>query len=156
MIHRWSSTKVVQTVSVGCISRLQGKKRGFQNAILNNLIVLNYKAKSVHIWYIALSRGPLLKLFKWCRWGQNWPRPGGYNFTLNYITKSLNDIFSWTANGNLTKLNRNGPCAVPYNIVQMVWIGCICRSRGQNIGFKMQFSKLSSEATMPRAFIFGI
>ena len=39
---------------------------------------------------------------------------GGHNFTLNYIRKSSNDIFSWTANGNLTKLNRNGPWVVLY------------------------------------------
>ena len=40
--------------------------------------------------------------------------PRGYNFTLNYIRKSSNNIFSWTANGNSTKLNRNGPWVVPY------------------------------------------
>ena len=38
----------------------------------------------------------------------------GHNFTLNYIRKSLNDIFYGTANGYLTKLNRNGPWVVPY------------------------------------------
>jgi len=37
-----------------------------------------------------------------------------HNFTLNYIRKSSNDIFSWTAYGNLTKLNMNGPWVVPY------------------------------------------
>ena len=40
--------------------------------------------------------------------------PGGHNFTLNYIRKTANDFFFWTANGNLTKLNRNGPWVVPY------------------------------------------
>ena len=40
--------------------------------------------------------------------------PRGHNFTLNYIRKSSNDIFSWTAYGNMTKLNRNGPWVVPY------------------------------------------
>ena len=54
--------------------------------------------------------------------------------TLYY--KSLNDIFSWTANGNLTKLNRNGPWVFPYHIVQMVLTGCISRSRGQKVGFR--------------------
>ena len=39
---------------------------------------------------------------------------GGHKITLNYIRKSSNDIFSWTAYGNLTKLNRNGPWVVPY------------------------------------------
>ena len=63
----------------------------------------------INIWYIASSRGPLPKLFKLCLWGQNWPRPGRHNFTLNYIRKSSNNIFSWTANGNFTKLHRNDP-----------------------------------------------
>jgi len=103
----------VQFVPVGCISRSQGQKIGFQNAIFKNLLVWNYKAQSSHNWYIASSRGPLPKLFKLCRWGQNCTRPGGHNFTLNYIRKTANDFFSWTAYGNLTKLNRNGPWVVP-------------------------------------------
>ena len=47
---------------------------------------------------------------------QNWPRPGGHNFTLNYIRKTSNNFLSWTANGNLAKLNRNGPWVIPYKI----------------------------------------
>jgi len=114
MIPGWSPIKVVQTVPVGCISRSGGQKIGFQNAIFKNLLVQNYKAQSFHIWYIALFRGPLPKLFKLCTWGQNWPRPGGHNFTLNYIRKSSNDFFSWTTDGNLPKLHRNDPWVVPY------------------------------------------
>jgi len=114
MIPGRSPTKVVQIVPVGCISRSQGQKIGFQNAILKNLLVWSYKAQSFNIWYIASSRGPLPKLFKLCPWGQNWPRPGGHNITLNYIRKTANDFFSWTAYGNLTKLNRNGPWVIPY------------------------------------------
>jgi len=114
MIPGWFPTKVVQIVPVGCISRSRGQKIGFQNAILKNLLVWNYKAQSFHIWYIASSRGPRPKLLKLCPLGQYWPRSGGHNLTLNYIRKSLNDIFSWTAYGNLIKLNRNGPWVVPY------------------------------------------
>ena len=113
MVRGWSPTKIVQMVVIGCRCRSRGQKIGFQNAIFKNL-VWNYKAHSFHIWYIASSRGPLPKFFKLCPWGQNWPRPGGHNFTLNYIRKSWNDFFSWTANGNLTKLNRNGPYVFPY------------------------------------------
>jgi len=105
---------VVQMVLIGCISRSRGQKIGFQNAIFKNLFDLNYKAQGFHIWYIASSEGPLPKLFKLCPWSQNWPCPGGHNFTLNYIRKTANDFFSWTANGNFTKLNRNGPWVVPY------------------------------------------
>jgi len=118
-LHRndpWSPIKVVQTVPVGCISRSRGQKIGFQNAIFKNLLVRNYKAQSFHIWYIASSRGSLPKLFKLCPWGQNWPRPRGHNFTLNYIRKTSKDIFSWTTNGNLTKLHRNDPWVVLYQI----------------------------------------
>jgi len=114
MISGWSPIKVVQTVPVGCINRSRGQKISFQNAIFKNLLVRNYMAQSFHIWYIASSRGPLPKLFKLCPWGQNWPRPGGHNFTLNYVRKTSNDIFSWTTNGNLTKLHWNDPWVVPY------------------------------------------
>ena len=116
MVPGWSPTctKVVQIVPVGCIRRSRGQKIGFQNAIFKNLLVWNYNAQSFHIWYIVSSGGPLPKLFKLCPWGQNWARPRGHNFTLNYIRKTANDFFSWTANGNLTKLNRNGPWVVPY------------------------------------------
>ena len=87
MIHGWSPIKAVQTVLVGCISRSRGQNIYFQNAIFKNLLVRNYKAQSFYILNIALSRGPLPKLFKLCPWVQNWPRPGGHNFTLNYIWK---------------------------------------------------------------------
>jgi len=39
MIPGWPLTKVVQIVPVGCISRSQGQKIGFQNNILKNLLV---------------------------------------------------------------------------------------------------------------------
>jgi len=133
MVPGWSSTKVVQMVLIGCISKSPGKKIGFQNAIVKNLLVWKCKALSFHILYIASSRGPLPKLFKLCPWG--------HNFTLNYIRKSSNDIFSWTANGNLTKLNRNGPWVISYQNGQMVLIGCICRSRGQKIGYQKAIFK---------------
>jgi len=114
MVPGWSSTKIVQMVLIGCICRSRCQKIDFQNAIFKNLLVWNYKAQGFHIWYIASSRGPLPKLFKWCPWGQNWPCPGGHNFTLNYIRKTSNDFLSWTAFCNLTKLNKNDPWVVLY------------------------------------------
>jgi len=114
IIHGWSPNKVVQTVPIGCISRSRGQKIDFWNETFKNLLVWNYKAQSFYIWYIASFWSPLPKLFKLCPWGQNWPRPGGHNFTLIYIRKASNDIFSLTANGNLTKLYRNDPWVVPY------------------------------------------
>jgi len=101
IIPVWSSTKVVQTVPVGCLSNLRGQKNRFQNAIFKNLLVWNYKSQSCHIWYIASYKCPLPKLFKLCPNGQDWPRPWGHNFTLNYIRKTSNDFLSWTANWNL-------------------------------------------------------
>ena len=58
LIPGWSPTKIVQMVLIGCISRSQSQKLGFQNAIFKNL-VWNYKAQSFHIWCITSSRGPL-------------------------------------------------------------------------------------------------
>jgi len=131
MIPRCSSTNVVQTVPVGRISWSRGQKIGFQNAILKNPLVWNYKAQSYHIWYIAISRGPLPKLFKLCPLGQNWPRPGGHNFTLNYVRKSsfLEPLMGiWP---NSTKMV---PGWSPSNFFQMVRIGDISRSRGLKVG----------------------
>jgi len=103
MIPRCFSTKVVQLVLIGCISWSRCHNISFQIATFKNLLVWNYKAQSFHIWYIALSRGLIPKLFKLSPWGQNWPRLGSLNFTLKYIRKTSNNFFSWTANGNLTK-----------------------------------------------------
>jgi len=150
MIPGWSSTKVVQTVLVGCISRSWGQKIGFQNEIFINLLVWNYKAKSFHIWYIYMV---YLVLFPW---GQNWPRRGGHNFTLNYIRKTSNNFLSWTASVNLTKLNKNGRWVVPYQNCSNGPNYCISRSRVKKLVFKMQFPKTLSKTTRPRAFIFGI
>jgi len=114
MIPRWSSTKIVQIVPVGCVStcRSQGQKTGFRNAIFKNLVVWNYKAQSFHIWYISLSRGPLPKVL-----------PGGHNFTLNYRRKTSfsNYFLSWTTYGNLTKLSRNNPCS-PTKLLKWFWL----------------------------------
>jgi len=106
MVTAWSPTKIVQMVLIGCICRSRGKKIGFQNAMLKNLLIKNYKTQSFYIWYKTLSKDPLPKLFKLCPWG--------HNFTLDYIRKTSNDFLSWIANGNLTKLNRNDPCVVLY------------------------------------------
>ena len=41
-----------------------------------------------------------------------------------------------TANGNLTKLNRNDPWVVPYRNCANGSVGCISMSRGQQKGFQ--------------------
>ena len=157
MTPEWFLIKVVQTVSVVCISRSHGQKIGFQNAIFKNLLVWNYKTQSFHIWYIASSRGPLPKLFKLCPWGRNWPCPGGHNFTFNYIRKSSNSIFS---NEPLMGIWPNFTRMIPRwfltKIVQMVPVGCISRSRGQKIGFQNASLKNLLWNYKARAFIFGI
>jgi len=67
----------------------------------------------------ASSRGPLPKLFK--LWSQISFRPGGQNFTLNFIRKTSNfDLLSRTADGSLAKLNRYDPRVIPY---QSCWNG---------------------------------
>ena len=67
--QEWSLDSPLPTIPVDYTSRSLGQKIGFQNAIVKNLLLWNYKTQSFHIWYIALSRGPLLKLFKLCPWG---------------------------------------------------------------------------------------
>jgi len=123
-----------------CISRSRGQKIRFQNAIFNNLIVWHYKAQNFHIWYIASSTYPLPKLFKLCHWGQNWPRPGGHNFTYNYIRNISNKFLSFTAYWNLAKLDSNGPSVVLYQFFLTVLIGCISSSQGF---FKCNFQNCS-------------
>jgi len=135
MIPGWSPTKVVKRVLIGCISRSRGQKIGFQNAIFKNLLVWKYKTQSFYIWYIASSRGPLPKLFKLCPWGQNWPRPVGHNFTLNYIRKTSNDFLSWTAMVIWPNSTGMVPGYSSTKIFQMVLTGCISRSHGKEIGF---------------------
>jgi len=122
---------------------------------LKNLLVWNYKAQSFHMWYIALSRDPLPRVFKLCPWGQIWPCPGGHNFTLNYIRKISND-FSLTTYGNLSITTVMVPGWSPTKIVQIVLIVCISRSRGQKRVFNSKFSIILSETAWPRALIFGI
>ena len=58
MVPRWSPTKIVQMVLIGCICRSQDQKIRLQIAIFKNL-VWNYKAQSFQIWYIASSRSSL-------------------------------------------------------------------------------------------------
>jgi len=68
-------------------------------------------------------------------------QPGSHNFILNYIRKSSNNFFSWTANGNLTNPTGMVSGWSPTKIVQMVLIGCISRSWGKNIGLQIAIFK---------------
>ena len=73
---RRSSFKIMQMVPVCCIIRSQKLKIDFKSEIFKNLLDQNRKAQRSDIWYVALSNGPLPRLFKECPWGQKWPRPG--------------------------------------------------------------------------------
>ena len=42
-----------------------------------NLLLLNQKAQSFHILYVAMFSGPLYKSCQACPWGQKWPCPAG-------------------------------------------------------------------------------
>ena len=135
MVSGWSLTEIVQMALISCISRSWGQKIGFQNAIFKYFLVWNNKAQSFHFWYIASSRGPLPKLFKLGLGVKIDPALGGQHFTLKYIRKSSNDLFSWTANfcPNSTIMI---PGWSPTKIVQMVLMGCISRSQGKKLGFQ--------------------
>jgi len=112
MIPVRSSTKFVQTVSVGCISRLRGQKISF-HFFFKNLLVWNYKAQSFHIRYIASSRGPLPKLFKLCPWGQNWPRPRGSQFYIELYKEKFKRLLLlnclWDFDQTQQELSLGGP-----------------------------------------------
>jgi len=76
----WSPTKIVQMVLIGCISRSQGQRIGFQNAIFKNLLVSYYKAQSFHhlnvFYQLCLNNAPGFKIVS---------ALGGHNFTSIYI-----------------------------------------------------------------------
>jgi len=104
--------------------------------LIETFLILYRSCQSiVYRSLIALSRCPLLKLFKLCPWGQKWLSHGGHNFTLNYILQCCKENLKLLLllNGNLNKFNRNGPWVVFY---QSCLIGCISRSR-----VKKRFSK---------------
>jgi len=134
MIPGWSPTKVVQMVLIDCRSRSRGQKVGFQMLFSKIFSSETTRPRAfiygilhhLEVPYQSCSNAPGSKLTP----------PRGHNFTLNYIRKSSKDIFSWTANGNLTKLNRNGPWLFPYQKCSNGPIGCICRARGQKVGFQ--------------------
>jgi len=117
MIPGWSLIKVVQTIPVGCISRSRVQKIGFQNAFFKNLLDRMSETTRPRAFIFGILHH-LEVLYQSC---SNYapgvkidPALGGHNFTLIYIRKTFNDIFSLTTNGKLTKLHRNDPCVVPY------------------------------------------
>jgi len=132
----WSPTKIVQTVPIGCISRSRGKKIGFQNAIFNNLLIRNYKAQSLHIWYITSARHLLPELFKLCHLGPNWPCPVVTILHWNYIRKTSMTSSPKPLMGNWPNSTVMNPGWFSTKIVQTVSIGCVRKSRGQSIGFQ--------------------
>ena len=52
-------------------------------------------AYSLDIWYVALSSGPLPRLFKLCP-GQYWPRPGVHLFYIDGYRKNFDRFLSET------------------------------------------------------------
>ena len=79
---QWTYTKFVQMTPLGSKLALprgvtslniETKKENFK-------IVFLWNWKAFDIWYAAFPSGPLLSLFKWCPWNQNWPRPMGHKF----------------------------------------------------------------------------
>jgi len=100
-IPGWFPTKVVQIVSVGCISRSQGQKIGFQNAIFKYILVWNYKAQSFHIgihhhlevfYHSCYNYAPGVKI----------DPPRKSQFYIELYKENFKRLLHLTANGNLT------------------------------------------------------
>jgi len=68
--------------------------------------------------------------------------PQGSQFYIELYKNTSNDFLSWTDNGNLTKLDRNGPRVVLYHSCSKGSDLLHKRSHGKKWVFKMQFSKL--------------
>ena len=70
-------------------------------------------SKFLHIWYIKLSRGPLLKLFTLCHWG--------HMITLN------NGIFKWLFLHHIGKRNSTAMILVlpSYKVFRMIMLGWV-------------------------------
>jgi len=78
-----------------------------------------------------------------------------HKFTLNYIGKSCNDSFFYTACHKL--MNLMGMIVWPISkTVQMVPVGCISRSQGQIIGFyvKKRFLKCKYKNLLVRYYMY--
>ena len=59
---------------------------------VKNLLLQNLKAESVHIGYIATSRGPSHILLKESPWGQKWPRPRGQKFYIEIYRETFKNL----------------------------------------------------------------
>ena len=64
-------------VKTGLAPGVTSSKHRNKHGKLQNFSSLKLKVQSFDIWYVASPSGPLPRLFIWCPWGQNWPRPGG-------------------------------------------------------------------------------
>jgi len=92
--------------------------------------------KSLDIWHVTLSSGPLPRLFKVWPWGLNWPHPGCYGFSLYvystsvYLGEALNIFHIKYAEppcGPLPKLlNIPPPSTWSECLFDKIYVKCIC------------------------------
>ena len=113
------------TCAVTLLSTLYGS--------INILIIIDLLHNYFILTKICCDNNSLPKLFKLCPWGQNWPRPGGHNFTLIYKENFKRHLLVnhwWEFDQTSQEWSLGGPLPLLI-IVQMVLIGCINRSQGQ-------------------------
>ena len=53
------------------------KHRNKQGKLQNSSSLKPESTELSYLVYVASPSGPLPRLFIWCPWGENWPRPGG-------------------------------------------------------------------------------
>ena len=61
----------------------------YRGNMKKNLLVCNYKAYGLDIWYVASPSGPLPGLFKIWPWVQKWARPWGHMFYIGLYRENM-------------------------------------------------------------------
>jgi len=114
MIPGWSTIKVVQTVPVGCISRSRGQKNRFSKCNFHKSSCPKLQGPELSYLVYSIIQRSSTKVVQIMPLGSILTPPQGSQFYIDLYKETSNDIFSLTANGNLTKLHRNDFCVVPY------------------------------------------
>ena len=115
MTTRWSSTKVVQTVPVDCISRSRGQKCNFQKSSY-------LKLQGPELSYLVYS---IIKMYQSCSNYAPEVKIGGHNFTLNYIRKTSNDFLLnrlWEFYQTQQEWSLGGPLPKLFKLFKWFWL----------------------------------
>ena len=122
MVPWWSPTKIVQMVLIDCISRSWGQKIGFLKCNFKKSSRLKLQGVELSCLVYSIILRSSTKVVQIMPLGSKLTPPRGSQFYIKLYKeqfKSTGMVPGWS----------------PTKIVYMVLIDCICRSRGQKIGF---------------------